>query len=59
MCWRCDEIGKKIEHYRKLATRITDERSLKGVELLIARLNETKEGLHPEGPDDLPSACDE
>jgi hypothetical protein len=56
MCWRCDEIDEKIEHYRNLATRITDERSLKGIDLLIARLNEAKEGLHPEAPDDLPGA---
>jgi hypothetical protein len=50
MCWRCDEIDKKIEHYRELATRLTDERTLKGIDLLIANLEATKKEFHPEKP---------
>ncbi len=42
MCWRCDEIDKKIAHYRELAGRITDEQSLRGIDLLIAKLEATK-----------------
>ena len=48
MCWRCDEINKKIEHYRSLISRMTDERTLKGIELLIAKLEETKKELHSD-----------
>ncbi len=48
MCWRCDEIEKAIEHYRLLAGRITDERSLKGVDFLIAELEAEKKEIHSE-----------
>jgi len=48
MCWKCDEIDKKIQHYRALAGRITDEQSLKGIDLLIAELEKTKKELHLE-----------
>jgi len=48
MCWRCDEIDKKIAHYRELAGRITDEQSLRGIDLLIAKLEATKKELHSE-----------
>jgi hypothetical protein len=50
MCWRCDEIDKKIEHYRGLAGRITDERTLKGIDLLIEKLGAAKKEFHPEKP---------
>ena len=48
MCSQCDEIDKKIQHYRVLAGRITDEQSLKGIDFLIAELEKTKKELHPE-----------
>ena len=48
MCSQCDEIDKKIRHYRVLAGRITDEQSVKGIDLLIAELEKMKKELHLE-----------
>jgi hypothetical protein len=50
MCWRCDEIDKKIKHYRELAALITDQQSLKGIDLLIVKLEATKKEFHREEP---------
>jgi hypothetical protein len=48
MCERCDEIDRKIAHYRALAGRITDERSLAGINILITKLEAMKRDFHPE-----------
>jgi hypothetical protein len=48
MCERCKSIDREIEHYRELATRITDPQSLKGIALLIQKMEAEKRRLHPE-----------
>jgi hypothetical protein len=46
MCWQCEQIDREIEHYRGLFARITDQRSAKGLEILIAKLEAEKNALH-------------
>ena len=46
MCWKCDQIDKEIEHYRGLSVRVTDEGSVKSLDILIAQLEAEKESLH-------------
>jgi hypothetical protein len=48
MCEQCVEIDKKIEHYRLLASRLTDQLTLNGIEQLIERMQTRKAALHPE-----------
>jgi hypothetical protein len=48
MCSQCIEIDKRIEHYRTMAARVTDQRTLDGIGLLIERLETQKKALHPE-----------
>jgi hypothetical protein len=30
MCGECDELDKKIEHFRSISTRITDQETIEG-----------------------------
>jgi hypothetical protein len=48
MCVQCVEIDKKIEHYRFMASRMTDQAMLDGIKELIERLEAQKAALHPE-----------
>jgi hypothetical protein len=48
MCEKCAELDSKIEHYRLLASRITDEPILDGIKHLIERMQAQKVALHPE-----------
>ena len=48
MCEKCVELDGKIEHYRDIALRMTDEAMLRGIKVLIARANAQKAVLHPE-----------
>ena len=48
MCEKCDEIDRKIEHYRFMASRITDQPILDGIKHLIERMQAQKAALHPE-----------
>jgi hypothetical protein len=38
MCQRCVELEEKIERYRALARRVTDQATLEGIAMLIRRL---------------------
>jgi hypothetical protein len=38
MCDKCVEIDKKIEHYRLLASRLTDQPTIDGIKELIERM---------------------
>ena len=48
MCEKCVEIDGKIEHYRGIASRNTDEAMLRGIKVLIERAKAQKSALHPE-----------
>jgi beta-phosphoglucomutase-like phosphatase (HAD superfamily) len=48
MCEKCDEIDKKIERYRVMASRITDQPILNGIRDLIEQMRAQKAALHPE-----------
>ena len=48
MCWKCQEIDKRITHYQTLGSQVTDARTLKGLHLLIAKLVDEKKSLHSE-----------
>jgi len=48
MCEKCVELDSKIEHYRLLASLITDEPILDGIKHLIERIQAQKVALHQE-----------
>jgi hypothetical protein len=48
MCERCVEIDKKIEHYRFMASRMTDQPTLDGIKKLIEDMKAERTALHPE-----------
>ena len=48
MCEKCIELDGKIEHYRILASRITDQPILDGIKELIEQTQAQKLALHPE-----------
>jgi hypothetical protein len=48
MCDKCVELDGKIEHYRFMASRITDQAMLDGIKELIERAKAQKALLHPE-----------
>jgi hypothetical protein len=48
MCEKCVELDRKIEHYRYMASRITDRLMLEGIKELIERMQAQKAALHPE-----------
>ena len=48
MCDKCVEIDGKIEHYQRMASRITDQLTLDAIVELIARMKAQKATLHPE-----------
>jgi hypothetical protein len=48
MCEKCVEIDGTIEHYRSIASKITDQAMLRGIEVLIQRAKAQKAELHPE-----------
>jgi len=48
MCDQCVELDSKIEHYRFMVSRITDQPLLDGIKELIERMQAQKAALHPE-----------
>jgi hypothetical protein len=48
MCDQCVAIDKKIEHYRFMASRITDPDMLDGIKRLTANLQAQKAALNPK-----------
>ena len=48
MCDKCEEIDKKIEHYRRISSSITDQFTINGIKELIVRLEAQKAALHPD-----------
>lgn len=47
MCEKCSELDEKIEHYRRIAPRITDKMTLESIAELVAELLAKKAELHP------------
>ncbi len=47
MCGKCDELDKKAERYRSIASRTTDQRVLDGIKDLLQQVQEQKRSLHP------------
>jgi hypothetical protein len=47
MCEKCVELDKKIEHYRSMSPRITDQATLDGIQKLIEQMQAQKVALHP------------
>jgi len=48
MCDKCQELDKKIEHYRSVMTRINDRSMNEGVGKLIEEMQAQKAALHFE-----------
>jgi hypothetical protein len=48
MCEKCIELDSKIERYRDIASKMTDEAMIRGINVLIARAKVQKAVLHPE-----------
>jgi hypothetical protein len=48
MCEQCVEIDKKIEHFHRIAARMTDRALLDGIKELIDRAKAQKTALHPD-----------
>jgi hypothetical protein len=48
VCEKCVQLDSKIEHYRLLASRLTDQPLLDGIKELIERMQGQKLALHPE-----------
>jgi hypothetical protein len=49
MCDKCNAIDVRIEHYRVLESRMTDQALLDGIKVLVAELEARKVAVHPEG----------
>ena len=48
MCETCAKLDDKIRHYQGLAYHVVDQRTLDGIEKLIAEMKTQKAALHPE-----------
>ena len=48
MCIKCDEIDRKIDHYRWIAKQLNDHRTSQGIDDLIRQHEAEKLALHPE-----------
>jgi hypothetical protein len=48
MCDKCEELDKKIEHYRKIILGIGDKLTVERIEAMIGDLQAQKAALHPE-----------
>lgn len=48
MCARCEEIDREKERYKWIASRMTDERTLKAIKELLEQYDREKQSLHPD-----------
>jgi hypothetical protein len=46
VCARCDEIDQRIERFKIVAARFTDEHLLQAIAAAIAELEQEKAALH-------------
>ena len=50
MCDKCDQLDKKIDHYRLILLSIGDQITADRIKVLIGDLQAKKAALHPEQP---------
>ena len=55
MCKQYKEIDAKIEHYRRVADRITDQNTIAGLNNFIRDLLRKRAALHPDHAKDEPT----
>ena len=48
MCNKCDKIDEEIEHLKTLASKLTDQPTIKVIEDMIEKMLEEKIQLHAE-----------
>ena len=48
MCDKCLQLDEKVEHYRRVKSRINDQLANEGLEKLIEEMLAQKIALHPE-----------
>ena len=48
MCDECAKLDKKIDHYRSLMARVTDQLTNEGLGKLVEEMKAQKAALHPE-----------
>jgi hypothetical protein len=48
MCDKCDELDKKVEHYRRILLSIGDQITVERLAGVIGDLQAQKATLHPE-----------
>ena len=48
MCDECAKLDKKIDHYRTLMARVTDQFTNEGIGKLIEQMKAQKAALHPQ-----------
>ena len=48
MCDKCVELDDKIDHYQRIASKITDQLTIDRIKELIAQLESQKAAFHPE-----------
>ena len=46
MCWKCEEINRQMEHYRRLSAQTSNAQSVKSLDILLARLEADKKASH-------------
>ena len=52
MCEKCDEIDRKIAHYRGVMRLITDQQTLDGIAQLIEKMTAEKAAFGCDQPDE-------
>jgi hypothetical protein len=48
MCDRCDELDRKIEHYKRISASISDQLTIDRIRGLVEQMQALKAALHPD-----------
>ena len=48
ICDQCNQLDKRIAHYREMALHVLDKQILEGIGLLIAKFEADKRGFIPK-----------
>jgi hypothetical protein len=46
MCEKCKQLDEKTARYQRIASKVTDEQTLKGIDTLIRNCEAEKAALH-------------